>query len=557
MHFTFKKSWALATVACAALAACGGGGGSESAAQPQSSITVLGTAAKGAALAGATIDVKCAAGTATGTTQANGQFSITLNNGALPCALRATGVEGSVFHGVAPGAGNSGTHVANLTPLSELAVAKLSGSTPSAYFNQFASTTAVDANTVAQALGYVRTALAGVADLQSANPLTDSLVVGDTLDQKIDALMARLTRNSLTIAQLNAAVLANPDTPSVLAFALAPAATTCAWLKSGKFRLLHPYDTNAATREQLVDIDAAALSAKYADGSSVNFSHVSGCQYQVDTAAFTTTVLVSQGGALLMNSQSKTDASFRTMSIGLPEQGLSQSALTGEWQWARWSTGFENGAIRYSADMAEIRFDAAGNVIADANCDGLAPCNINTISTPPQGKLVAGANGGFDAYSGAQLVGRGLLFRSLQGSSMSVFLSIDGYFMVGKQKAAQPESLPTVGAVDNIHELSLQGNGTVATVGDNSLTVLSADATTQTVTRRRGFDQRVDTFSFNQPRQGLHYRAANACTKPGQTATCAEVVGMTLPGMGISLLTTVGALNTNATFMYFAVRKPN
>ena len=58
---------ALAAVSSGAviLAGCGGGGGGSGGPAAPSSLTIAGTAAKGAALPGATVSIRCAAGTGT------------------------------------------------------------------------------------------------------------------------------------------------------------------------------------------------------------------------------------------------------------------------------------------------------------------------------------------------------------------------------------------------------------------------------------------------------------------------------------------------------------
>ena len=118
-----------------ALAACGGGTDSSTPTPTQpAALSLSGTAATGAAIAGGAVEAKCATGTGTATTQANGGYSMSITGGALPCVLRVTA--GSVvLHSVATGSGSSAQ--ANLTPVTELVVARLAGSAASAYFSSF------------------------------------------------------------------------------------------------------------------------------------------------------------------------------------------------------------------------------------------------------------------------------------------------------------------------------------------------------------------------------------------------------------------------------------
>lgn len=105
----------------ATLASCGGGSGSSS-----SAITLSGTTATGAALAGALVSVTCASGTGTVRSDGNGAFSAAIANGAGPCLLSTTGTNANgttvTFLSLATGGG-----VANITPLTQLLVDYLGG----------------------------------------------------------------------------------------------------------------------------------------------------------------------------------------------------------------------------------------------------------------------------------------------------------------------------------------------------------------------------------------------------------------------------------------------
>ena len=164
---------------------------------PPTAITVAGTAVKGAALAGAAISVKCAAGNGTTTAAATGAYTVTLTGGALPCVVKAAGTDGTTYHSVVPGRGDTGAFTANVSPLTEMVVARLAELQPAdlftrfndepAGFGTFAAWLPTDADF---AISYVQTAMAGLTNLTGVNPLTDPLVVGNSLDVKIDQVMA-------------------------------------------------------------------------------------------------------------------------------------------------------------------------------------------------------------------------------------------------------------------------------------------------------------------------------------------------------------------------------
>lgn len=107
------KRWygGAALLAMSALAACGGGSDDVA---PPAQLTITGTSAVGAALAGAAIAVTCSTGSGTATSGADGTFSASIGNGKGPCVLTAT-KGATVLRSVTPGAG-----VANITPLTDM-----------------------------------------------------------------------------------------------------------------------------------------------------------------------------------------------------------------------------------------------------------------------------------------------------------------------------------------------------------------------------------------------------------------------------------------------------
>jgi len=120
------------------LGGCGGSSsdkaGTKKDTTPANAQTLTGTAAVGSPIVGGTLTAKCADGsgfTNAVTTQANGTWSGTVANGALPCALQVTGGTPNVtLHSYASQAG-----VVNVTPLTDLALALATSSVPSDWFS--------------------------------------------------------------------------------------------------------------------------------------------------------------------------------------------------------------------------------------------------------------------------------------------------------------------------------------------------------------------------------------------------------------------------------------
>ncbi len=542
------NSWALALVATAALAACGGGG---SDAPVQSSVTIAGTAAKGAALAGAAVSVKCAAGTGTATTGIDGTYTVTITGANLPCALKVVGTEGSVFHSLVAGTGSTGSFAANITPLTEMLVAKVAGAAPGAFFDGFGATTVVTPAALTDAVAYLKTALAGTTDLTGVNPVVDALAVGNPLDLKIDAVMAAFATAGTTLAEVAATIVANPTAPTVISAPLATPASDCAWLKSGKYRMIDPYETAPSGQAKLLTIDAAAKTFTDHSGATGSFSSNGACQYTVDDAIETNTVMVSSGGVLVVYTQSKTTAQ-RLVAIGLPEQVLPVSEFAGTWNIAGWDPASGIATPGFVAKTDEVTFDPTGQVTTVSHCLGLTAC---TAGTAPFPRFVANAaSGGFDMIENGANNARVFMFKTLAGKAVFVFIANDGQFLVGTRKEAIG-ALPAVGTMTNFREFNLSGDGTISDLLDQTITVTATDTVAKSATRLRAGDNRVDTHSFDKPRDGLRYRAPNSCTFNGVAGNCAATVVVPLQGMGITLALSVGT-NPTAAFFNVSIGKP-
>lgn len=229
------KTLAAAAIAVLLTACGGGGGGSSSAPGTTSDLTVSGTAATGMAIAGATINAKCQAGTGTATTIADGTFTLVVTGGKLPCVLQITNpLDGTKLHTVATGSGSSA--VANITPLTEMLTARILGNEPVVFFAAFDAATLTSTVTTAAvkaAQTDVGTILTGTVDTSSlsdfvATPLKaatqDNMTGGDAQDKMLDALRVKLngaqlaqvvtalahTTNTADIAQVVATIVAAP-----------------------------------------------------------------------------------------------------------------------------------------------------------------------------------------------------------------------------------------------------------------------------------------------------------------------------------------------------------
>ena len=218
-----RSVFVLSSIAAAVLlAACGGGGGgSTSATEPPS---IGGTAAVGAPIVGAVVNVKCAGGPQVSTVQtgSNGDWTAVVTGNTLPCAVQVSGgmIRGAAntekYHTLAAAVGR-----VNITPLTDLMVANaMSAANTQTWFNALP---AKDAQAVAvatqatldAALTKMRAALPTLSSLATINPITVTFnpVAGDVTDNMLEAFRTALLTSNTT----HSALLANASLPGFTA----------------------------------------------------------------------------------------------------------------------------------------------------------------------------------------------------------------------------------------------------------------------------------------------------------------------------------------------------
>jgi hypothetical protein len=256
----------------ALLSACGGGSSSAPVAT-----TLSGTAAVGLPIVGGTIAVNCATGSPlSATTSSTGGWTVTINGQTLPCATRVTGgtVSGvantTPYHSIAVSFGT-----VNITPLTDLVVAQLSGADPAVWFGSPVFT-GVNAAALNTALSTVSTNLGLASTLGETNPLTTSFAPqnGVLLDDVLEALKTTLADASVnkSYAELLAAAAAGNFSTfsgfqtafSTIYVNLAPAtpsgATTCA---SGETLMVYDGGSSKYTKGQGVCFTGSATALTF------------------------------------------------------------------------------------------------------------------------------------------------------------------------------------------------------------------------------------------------------------------------------------------------------
>lgn len=175
-----------------------------------------GTAATGAPIVGGVVTVDCASGdNLPATTDANGNWSVTISGQTAPCAVKVVAAGGAEYFSFAP-AFNS---VVNVTPLTSLIVANLSGEDPATWFGgldptrfaAFDSTAEIDAavTAVTTALG-LNTALGSNHPVRTAFTATTGNVIDDVLEAFQNAMASAGTNFATLLADARNATITPP-----------------------------------------------------------------------------------------------------------------------------------------------------------------------------------------------------------------------------------------------------------------------------------------------------------------------------------------------------------
>ena len=604
-----QLSLTLAMATAGLLVACGGSpsdspapSGNGGTGNGATGITLTGVVAKGAALVGASVSAKCATGTVTAaTTGADGSYTITMTDGALPCLLEATGTGADaalVLHSVAAGTG-SGSATSNITPLTELLVAQLTGQDPADYMASVSTgdiATTVTTGSVSSAQTAVLGTLtaAGVDTSAITNLVSGALVAanggttGNGYDLVLDNLATALTTAGTTLAELtetvatNAAAIqggsANEPTASTNALPadllLRAKASNCDALRSTTYRLIKlttsvtQGDTAPVTSIESFTIDATALTATFAsDNSVMNLVANGNCRYTLPDGD----ALVSPAGVMVLRHMVGSDddtvgaadrSNYRLM-IGLPVQtNLSVADFAGTWNFL----GMERttpasplaGTVVLATDgvlSSSTCFDQPIDTVA-ANC---------TVDTEPS-QLTAHADGAFilsstnpaDPWSD-----RVYGYRAGNGELMILSLNAYGEFSFGTRQRSLV--LPTVG--ESSTQASLFADAAMVAgqaLQTNVHTIASVDAGTGGVVRNtasNGSSVTVpQTLRYDLARTGYLQRtgATGVTASDGSTTNVRAFQGLPLVGVGLTVVylpNTLSGGSNNALFN-LSVRLP-
>lgn len=559
-----------------ALAACGGGGGSEpppnnggggggGGGTSQTTTTFKGVAATGEAMAGASVTIKCKAGTGNVVAAADGSYTLALADATLPCVAQATSADGKVvLHALADPAGGT-TQTLNVNPLTELITAKVVGGLASSFYAGFdmATSAKITATGIADAITNVVGSLktAGVDFSSIGQPMTAPLVAktatstGNAYDQALDLLGQQLTQAGTSLAQL-AAALAAPPVPGTVGLTptqlLQPASTGCLALRSGTYRWIVPSETEAAWRASKAEFDAVTTTMTWQDGSKSTGTALGGCAFAADGGK--TRLVVSQAGVIVSTSVGSNGQ--QVLSIGFPEQAAQLADLAGTWNFLEFNRVEGSTTSSFVNDFTVAEFAADGRHTALSQCDGLSAC---VAYTSPLGTLKVNASGGFDYLdaSGTVTGTRFFLLRLASGERAMIGVDANGSVLVGAPQSAR--ALPAVGTVSSRWDTTMNVNGVTAAFSEATYTVNAIDTAAQTYTRTTQANGVVNVFSNNKPRNGLIYRAPGTTTNnAGATVNVSEIITLRLPGAGLVVYGRITTeTNRNAGFFGVGIDKPD
>jgi hypothetical protein len=474
-----------------ALAACGGG--DSAAVVAVDSIKLTGTAMGQTPLAGATLDVKCAGGSVSAIANASGMYTVNIDRATFPCVVRATSADKTqVLHTLAAGSG-SGTQTANVSPYTELMVAKASGGVPANVYSTGPGA-AVSATRLADARSAIASALAPLGiDLASDNPITDTDAASTARLAKVAALESGLAVGKTTLAELAETLVlttGGTTTRAVAAALTAPPVANCQAARNVVYRVV---TSNGTSRLASPDFATNVLS----DTERLTLSPTQPCEFSVAAGNVATRGQVASSGWLVtaLPAASGKDA---TLTVAFPEQTLTLADLKGTWNTVEIE---RDGTQAPSNAYAVLEIDDKGRVKA-SDCEGLAACVAGDTLT-----LTANTNGGYTLASVSPAAPVTLQLYAYKARDGRKAIAVVGAGMLALAAPQTPLTLPAVGNQNQSLDAVLSWNGSLlnATVSDGGSRVTAVDTAARRYTREHG-NGRIDEIVLDTPRAGMRVR---------------------------------------------------
>ena len=577
MKYQNQTLFAIAVAAALLVSACGGGGGGT--ASSGTSFSLSGSAATGAAIGSGTVEAKCATGSISTTTAADGSYLLTSNTAQLPCLLRATVPEtGDVLHSVA----EAGATLANITPVTDLMAASVLGDNPANKYANFSSSdaAAITASKVNDArLIVIEAAKTAGADFTGLDPLKDAFTpatstkTGDLTDQKIDQLMAALAAADKKIADLSTQLATVTKAQAATAVTTTLGASVkslddCPYVRGGNIWTFM-YDGTGLT-EWSIDIDAMAIT-KIGSGATATISklrdsnsNIVPCAYTFNTGTSTVTTYVSSSGVMTWKELITSSGGY-FFGLGVPKQvthRVTDAKYVGRFPGLMYIDAYANGV--HALDTASFYFDInSSGEIAMATCDlksQTPSCGSPVADSNSTMTCSANQNGTLNCISNdGSIQATAILFVSQQEPTLFVTYSatISGATVKALMLATKAASmvLPKVGDVQSASTSWYVGrnpknNANTAwtfasgeTSSGVATTVTSIDALANSYTRQNG-----QVVFYNTPASGTYWI-------PSYGNSIGNYVGLSSKGGW-----TAGASTTNGNRVFdgrvFYVKKP-
>ena len=567
MKFERLARTSIAGAAVLLVAACGGGGdgagaggGAGGGAASPPSLTLSGTAATGLALADSAVEVKCAKGAGTATTDGNGAYTLTLADAALPCIVKVSGTAGGIavtLHSVSE-AGTAGTDgntnaVANITPLTEIIVAQLTAALPADLFAAFStdSGTQITTEKLAAATTAVLAALKDATgiDLGTIDPFKTTLVAatsstpnaGNDYDKLLDQLGAKVSVESLpqVVNQVATGAAAGGSTglTDAMVSVEAGALANCPAAMSGKYRFVDFFG-----KSYVRELDFKAMRFRQVGSSGglpITADSSKPCEFVSEgnngTADLKFEFVMGQAGVGSYRIQNFTSGGS-IIGYVFPVQSHAVAALAGEWSFLQSGYMPGDGLVQWPA---KLNFGSDNKV---AVCD----YDTSTWACVPDAEanltVSARDDGGFDLNEAAQAGVANLYGYRAPNGSLTVFGTTNAagintdeteQSIIVASKLSKVK-LPAVGDVVKYWDLSLTQSSagrTVLSPAQDATTVLTVDTATGVVTRKRASDGREDLVRYNDPIDGVRARDAGSWNG----SPFAAVLQMQLPGIGMTV----------------------
>jgi hypothetical protein len=575
----------LAALSATTLVACGGGGASTAA----SSLNLSGTAARGLALNGATIDVKCSSGGSTSTTASDdGTYSASIAGATLPCMLRATSSDGTiVYHSLADtSAGlSSGSTIAatvNVTPLTEIIMAKAvgSGSTPSDTFISNSTPPAVAVGNLNSAITYVVTNLnsAGTVDLTGFNPITKAFKAattttgGDSVDQKIDALMTSLSQGGQSVSDLSNVLVSSKDVQTDLKYATGVPPSDCPYARSGNYQFV---SKNGGYTTINVEIPPGHAGGSFivadpswgsgsgtptAEQNTFTWTNEAQCLAVTGDAASSASkqLAFSKGGVIVASSGINVSGTTNGFAIGFPVQTIPASSIANIYNTIEYDAPSMTGTAYAATVYGAYKIDASGNLTCVNNTSATVCANISGVLNQ-----TANTDGSYtlkmtNTSNSATWNDKVFAYRGPDGQIMTVgAIANNGGMFIGSVQKPIPAPVGTVRVTSWETRAINPTNGTpsgtlVATYVYDKTRIDDTSYTRTFITKNSLADNWVDTYLINNPIVGFRKRPAvtyNGVSSP-------DNFSLTLPGNMAAFADGTGTTTSN-TYFGLAVTLPN